>query len=258
MRINKRQRDLLLFVFLFLVCACDKLPIKSPLLLPGFSNSSSTVNKNLNQSVTSAEPLMQFKTDTDRQRFYSWIAREMVQQVFLQEPKSNGEVASWANVLLQGGSIEGIYHGLVLSNDYSNLERGTASVKAVRFFASETVALKDLSLDQKEFESRSSRLVQENINASLFSLKRQMGEQVLQEINVRKKDKVAFADWYAKIVLRWNDQGISFGLAERNKADFDFHKNWALNHPMELVEWELLNRVHRIFNQLSGISLGGK
>jgi hypothetical protein len=43
-------------------------------------------------------------------------------------------------------------------------------------------------------------------------------------------------------------------FAQRNEKNEVFHFNWAKENTLGMLEWELLNREHRILNQLGGIA----
>jgi len=193
---------------------------------------------------------------SERQSFYVWLYKEMYEQIFLKSEQNPKDISAWINVLNQGGSIEGVYHGLILSTQYSNLERGSVSLPAIRFLGEELSWLKkpeDTEKAEKERKELAQKIAQENIRNSLFTIKRTFGEFILQEIEKRKNDRAALSKWYAAIAVRWSNKDVNFGMNQRNKADFDFHKNWATTNSIGMIQWELLNRVHRLFNHYGGV-----
>lgn len=201
-----------------------------------------------------SEAPLQFNTPKDKENFYSAIVREMYSTIYSRHPRSLQDLGSWTNVLMQGGSIEGIYHGLILSNEYSELERGTASLRAVRFFAEESARDQAQSAGDKIAKPGVAEgLVKRNLNSPLFTLKRLLGENILLQLNARKGDREKLATWYSKIVIRWNGLGVPFGKMERVNMDDKFHHDWAMTHSIGLIQWELLYRVHRIMNEFGGV-----
>jgi hypothetical protein len=82
-----------------------------------------------------------------------------------------------------------------------------------------------------------------------------MGERILAELEKRKADRAKLADWYSTLVIRWLQTDVSFGMLSRNRDDVEFHRNWAKENSFGLIQWELLNRVHRILNQKGGVAL---
>lgn len=69
----------------------------------------------------------------------------MQEQIFARPAKDQVAAAGWANVLGQRASIEGVYHGLILSSEYMALEKGNAAdIKVLRFFGNEMAMLEFL------------------------------------------------------------------------------------------------------------------
>lgn len=198
-------------------------------------------------------------TARERSGFHRWLVTEMQEQIFARPLKDKSESVGWANVLSQRGSIEGVYHGFVLSTEYLNLEQAKkpADVKALRFFGLE-MALLDLSYAPETDErvrSASAKYVSDNLNTSIFTLKRELGERIVREADKRKNDPEKLAAWYSGIAARWAKLDVPFGLAQRNNKDEVFHFNWAKENTLGMIEWELLNREHRILNHLGGIAV---
>jgi hypothetical protein len=188
--------------------------------------------------------------------FHRWLVREMREQIFakpvaVNDPSING----WANVLSQNGSIEGVYHGLILSTEYTELEKGKADLKAIRFFGSAMTLVENPSLAENDakLQASSAAYVKDNMSAPLFTLKRLLGEKVLGEVEKRKADKEKLAAWYADLATRWARLDIPFGLPQRNQAEEVFHLKWARGNSLGLLQWELLNRIHRAMNFYGGV-----
>lgn len=146
--------------------------------------------------------------------------------------------------------MEGVYHGLILSSEYTALEKGRAPTKAVRFFAQEMAALDFPNLNDTtpEVKAAAEKYAQEHLNTPLFSLKKLLGEKVLKEANNRKADRDGLAAWYSSFVARWVKTGVPFGLPQRDKPEEAFHYTWAKENNLGMIQWELLNRVHRVMN----------
>jgi hypothetical protein len=191
--------------------------------------------------------------------FYRWLVTEMETQVYARTVIDPNDVAGWVNVLAQQGSIEGVYHGLVYSTDYGTLQqiKKPADVKALRFFSTE-MALMDFPAGGRhdnEVQAAAAKYVQDNINTSIYTLKQVLGERILKEAVKNKGNEDNLAAWYSGIVARWAKLDIPFGLAQRNNKDEVFHFNWAKTNTLGMLEWELLNREHRILNQFGGIAV---
>jgi len=88
-------------------------------------------------------------------------------------------------------------------------------------------------------------------DASLFTLKRVLGDEVLKVLN-QQQARGGLALWYGAFAARQAGKGVDFGLALRNKADEAFHAQWAEGvlkaSQQDRLTWEVLNRVHRILN----------
>ena len=248
--VKKRACLSMLASFFCLVAftGCDLNDLFSP-------QSSKAKKKNEEQKNTSADPTNDLMTAGERFAFHRWLVTEMQEQIFSKPARPSKEVDGWANVLSQRGSIEGVYHGFVLSSEYGELEKGRADIKVLRFFSQEMAALDHPNLNDsaEQVVAARSKYAQENSAQSLFALKRILGERVLQESVARKADKERLAGWYASFAARWAKHGVSFGMAQRNKEDEAFHYRWAQENNLGMIQWELLNRVHRVMNSFGGL-----
>ena len=197
-------------------------------------------------------------TPRERFAFHRWLVSEMQEQIFARPMKDKSDSVGWANVLSQRGSIEGVYHGFVLSTEYLNLEQGKkADIKALRFYGNEMARLDFPSVGETDANvtNAAAKYLTDNMNTSIFTLKRELGERILREADKRKVDGEKLAAWYSGIAARWAKLDISFGLPQRNDKDEIFHFNWAKENTLGMIEWELLNREHRILNQLAGMAV---
>ncbi|MCC7441947.1 MAG: hypothetical protein IT285_09950 [Bdellovibrionales bacterium] len=86
------------------------------------------------------------------------------------------------------------------------------------------------------------------VGASIFTLKRILGDEALKVMAVKQEYREKFALWYSNWVLAMAAHGVDFGIALRNKADSDLHYAWALKASQDRLQWEVLNRLHRLMN----------
>lgn len=189
--------------------------------------------------------------------FHKWLVVEMQEQIFSRPLSDKSSAGGWANVLSQRGSIEGVYHGFVLSSEYIALEQGKAAdIKALRFFGTEMALMDFPSFPEADpkVQAASAKYVSSQMRDSVYVLKRELGERIIVEAEKRKTDREKLAAWYSSIAARWAKLDIPFGLPQRNNKDEVFHFNWAKENTLGVIEWELLNRAHRILNQLGGIA----
>ncbi len=196
----------------------------------------------------------------EKRGFYRWLVSEMHEQIFLRPAKNKADIEAWANIFSQGASIEGVYHGLVLSTDYAAMEKGKTSLQALRWFAAEMSNLENPLLKETDPIAKASveKFAKEFLNSSLFTLKRELGARLLLEIEKRKNDREKLSDWYSSLAVRWSRADVSFGMPSRNRSDLDFHKTWAKENSLGLIQWEILNRAHRILNQKGGVAISNQ
>lgn len=235
--------------FLVLATGCDWREILRP---------QSLVKKAPDEhSEKSADPSNEMMTAGEKFAFHRWLVSEMQMQIFAKSGPQAPDVNGWANVLSQRGSIEGVYHGLVLSADYSALEKGKAPTKAVRFFAQEMAALDHPNSAEgaPELREAAEKYARAHFDTPLFTLKRLMGERILEEAKARKDDKSKLASWYSSFASNWVKEGVDFGAAKRNDPSAPFHFKWAQENNLGMVQWEMLNRMHRIFNSHGGVAV---
>lgn len=87
------------------------------------------------------------------------------------------------------------------------------------------------------------------VGASIFTLKRLIGDEALELVTSKKDSPEKLALWYSQWAVRKCARNVDFGLALRNKADEQFHYQWALSAGEDRIKWEVLNRLHRILNE---------
>jgi hypothetical protein len=87
------------------------------------------------------------------------------------------------------------------------------------------------------------------IGASIYTLKRVLGDEALKLINTKIQLREKLALWYSKWVCRVAQRNVDFGVALRNKPDEAFHFKWVMESQDDRVKWEVLNRLHRILNE---------
>lgn len=225
-------------------------------------------------------------------RAHAEILQEMLKVVFLEEVQDRSTFGSLVDSLNQGGTLEGIYNGLVHSTRYASLERDSkgASATALERFTTEMAWL------VREFESPTTfdlladpvraiatsavapTLRQEDplllkwhdpdpenvaslkkfygeafVGRSLYLLKRILGDEALKVVETRKGNAVGLATWYSHWVAHIQSYGVDLGLAARKNPDREFHYQWALKAGYDRVIWEILNRLHRVLNEAKSL-----
>ncbi len=86
--------------------------------------------------------------------------------------------------------------------------------------------------------------------ASIFTLKRILGEEAMKVIASKVSDPGGLAAWYGKWVAEvCGVRKVDFGLELRSRPDAAFHEAWAKGSTEDRLRWEVLNRLHRILNE---------
>ncbi len=203
-------------------------------------------------------------TPKERRKIRKQFLSEIYKHVFAREFRDKESYVRWMNILEQGASVEGVYRGLVLSGDYAQMERGRTTPEALNLFASEMALLtlyRKKKIEEYITGNEEKRKLQELEQAlltrfkssSLFTLKRVLGEEVLEYMDILKSNRAMLSKWYSKTTVRWNSQGIDFGLKLRNSKNSEYHSQWARQNSLGRIQWEVLNRLHRLMNGLGRI-----
>lgn len=205
-------------------------------------------------------PTVKILTRKEKNKIAANFFREMYTQIYLHPPRSKKEYIGWVNVLSQGGSLEGVYRGLTLSREYRTLEAEgpKANLAASRFFVREVarLRLKENATDGN-VDKLAGKLLQKIVGISIFTLKKELGDRMLTHYSDLESIQ-AKADWYGELSARWAAKGVDFGLEQRNKADAKYHSDWAKSSSVGFVQWEILNRVHRLLNHYGELKIEGK
>jgi len=121
------------------------------------SSGSSAATSEQTNSTPSVVGESSSATTVSNAKANSEILHEMLQVVFMREPKNRAEFGNWADTLNQGASLEGVYNGLTHSAEYRKLEvaNAGASPKALNVFVQE-LAILELELPEiTEFDATS-------------------------------------------------------------------------------------------------------
>lgn len=222
------------------------------------------------------------------------LVTEMVQVLWQSNPQASDDFRGWVHALNEGASVEGIYRAFTHSDRYRELEVSNpgSSAAAVSTFEKEISVFFKLMGEKPDFNfsdalpsptipppgvepstegpnagvnvvdfsggvspKERKRLARIFSGASIFTLKRLLGEKALQWTAKNLagsgwSKKKEFSKWYEAWVLRMiGDYPIDFGLPDRSRAEAGFHEKWALQASTNQIVWEILNRVHRVLNE---------
>jgi hypothetical protein len=208
------------------------------------------------------------------------LLREVMAVTFMKEPSNRAEFKSYLSVLAQGGSLEGIYNGFTHASGYRELEMSNqgAAPTAIKVFSEELAELQAELAVPSEITAETAKplappvwpdgsetpppktpvakpkvLTPEAyaklfVGSSIYTLKRVIGDEALKVTASKMNFPDTLATWYSKWVVRLAGRGVDFGLPLRSKPDEAFHKSWALNANRDQLNWEVLNRLHRLLN----------
>lgn len=87
------------------------------------------------------------------------------------------------------------------------------------------------------------------VGASIFTLKRILGDEALKVMTLKKEYPEKMAHWYSQWVVRIAARNVDFGISLRNQANEELHYHWALQATEDRIKWEVLNRLHRVLNE---------
>lgn len=179
---------------------------------------------------------------TEKKRKYRLA---FIQELYLVVTGSAGDkekILSALNVIERGGSREGIYRSIVLSQEYSALEgfSETPSEDLVNFSAKygEKFLHKVFNKDQMR-------------KINLFGIKRVITEKSLELIDSFPKDNDDLHKWYAifsadmraKFPLLWTGK-------TRTQKSALYHLRWAKSVPLQQIKSEVIIKLHKIMNSL--------
>ncbi len=179
------------------------------------------------------------KEKRDKLNYY--YVKGMFEAVRKQSSSSN-DLAKWMNVVSQGGSLEGVYHALVLDNTYAGLENfeQPASAAAINFAVEYLDKFLNKVVDRKKLEG-----------SNFFTLKRVVTEKTIEVMKVLAKNRTDLNDWYAVLShdLATTRSEMWVNKIRKSKSKV-FHQKWADKAPYNFVSSEVIIKLHKTFNYL--------
>ena len=160
------------------------------------------------------------------------------------------------NVLNQGGSIEGLYNGIVLDVSFVERSKKAAHPDAINFFADEmTLLIADLhKITDSQVKINKDEIRKTNLDLAsgknIFVLKKVLSEQIIKNMYANSyKEKLA--GWYASQSVRLAGAGVELGEGARkwrNEKDEYIHYEWAMKVSEDRIHYEMLIRENKILN----------
>jgi hypothetical protein len=179
-----------------------------------------------------------------------WIRynRRFVEEVFEASrrlrPNTN-DIAQWMNVLMQGGTHEGVYRGMVLDQTYAGLENYPQNSSA---------DLADFVVEYFEKYLNRTQTVERISEVNFFSIKRILVENSLEVFEtLATNDPDSVYRWYAHLsgTLAYKYPEV-FIEEPRSTTSMYHHYQWGQAVPEQVMKAELIVKLHQVMNFLQG------
>lgn len=178
--------------------------------------------------------------EIEKKFYYNYINE--VYEVTRQSKPNEDEVGKMMNVLMQGGTREGVYRSFVLDSVYGGMENWDKPVKSVT--ADYAVYFYDKYFGKKIIKKSFEGM-------SIYSLKRIVTEKALEVADAYGDDRDALERWYA---LMSADFAVRFpqiwSTKIRKDASAENHKAWASKVPVQHIKSEMIIKIHSAFNSM--------
>ena len=178
--------------------------------------------------------------DIEKKFYYNYIKE--VYEATRQSQPNDDEIGKMMNVLLQGGTREGVYRSFVLDSVYGGMENWDKPVKSVTadyavYFYSKYFGKK---IVKKSFEGM-----------SIYTLKRLVTEKALEVADAFGDDRDAMERWYA---IMSADFAVRFpqiwSTQIRKDTSAENHKAWASKVPVQHIKSEMIIKIHSALNSM--------
>lgn len=180
------------------------------------------------------------------EKFFKTFVNEIYQATLIRRP-TDIELNEKLNILFQGGKKEGIYHSLVLSQNYLELENLKIEIKK-----NELEFIKNLFL--KYFGKKITLESIKEMNP--YSLKRILSDKIIETCDAyelegkRNELELWYAFFSSDLSVKFNNVWNS---SIRKSFDLRVHKKWAEKMPVEYIKSELIIKLHSSLNMLIGV-----
>lgn len=178
-------------------------------------------------------------SNPDKRKFRMAFLRELYPSVRGVIAKTE-ELVLGINMLEQGGTREGVYRSLVLSNDYRTLVQyeESPSVELISF---------GLGYGEKYLALAFDKVQMEQLN--LWGIKSVIVEKTLEILDAFPKDGKDLYKWYAILSHELN---VKFSGVWKNKSrrtkSMEYHYKWASQVPFQHIKSEVIVKLHKAMN----------
>ncbi len=182
------------------------------------------------------------KLDEESKKRYHYSYLKELFLVTREVTPSDEEINKWMNVLMQGGTREGVYRALVLDDTYAGLEN---------FQKPMNDSVINFSLDYFKIYL-GTQITKERLEKSNFyTVKRILVDRSLEVLDELSKDPKNVYSWYAvfshELAAKYPNVWKN---SVRKTIDKKVHFNWAQKVPFQHIKSEVIIKVNLILNHL--------
>lgn len=203
--------------------------------------------------VSNAKDVSGYKDDSDSDHdFYKKLSEsqrkelsvgfvnELYQVVLGREPLYQ-EFQGKVSVLLQGGSREGVYRSLVLSDKYAGFEQTNTepSEDVVTFTIQFLGEYLDASLEKEKLE-----------NFNFYTIKRFLIERCLETMDAFPSSQ-SIHSWFAFVSFGLeSNKSVKWSQKHRKLGSKESYYAWGRGIPADILKSEVILKLHKVFNEL--------
>ncbi len=179
-----------------------------------------------------------------KQKYQIAFIKEMMWEI-RRVPATDNDYQNYLNMLIQGGTREGIINGLMVDNYYRGLEEQKQAV------ISPTIDFTKQFMAQFLAQKFKDDLL---FDVNVYRLKRIMSEKVFSLLDKMQGQKDYQESWYALFSQKMaQDYPELWQNQLRKNTDPVFHYQWAQSMPSGHIKSEVIIKLHRVLNHLNKI-----
>ena len=204
----------------------------------------SVYKRNRDKLYPANEQMLAWSVDKKKKLNIGYV-NELFSVVQLRSP-GRDEFSRWYNILQQGSSREGIYRALTVDDYYRSLEGRGASL------TDQTVDFTSFYLKKYLQKKAQSDLLKQ---MTVYGIKKIIVDSTLKTLEVLSQNPENFFAWYAVFS---EDMAIQFPsvwkYSLRGNKSRDTHYQWAKQTPYQLIQSEVIIKLHKVYNYLGRLT----
>ncbi len=168
------------------------------------------------------------------------FVNELYKEVLGREP-SLSEFQGKVGVLLQGGSREGVYRSLVLSDKFLTFEQtnNEPSSAVVEFTVKFLAKFLDAGLEEEKVEK-----------LNFYTIKRFVIERCLETLDVFPNEH-SILSWFAIMSSDLEKENrVQWKQKHRTLSKREAYYQWGSKIPLDILKSEVIIKLHKVFNEL--------